>query len=300
MRLATFARHGVARLGAVVGERVVDLAALAAACGRHLPDNMLAFIDDAEGNLALAGELLAAAGEREGYPLAEVRLLAPIPRPRQNVIAVGRNYREHAREILRAQGEAAAFPEHPLFFTKRATAVIGPEEPILWQPSVSDAFDREVELVVVFGRRGRNIPRERAYDYVFGYTCADDVAARDVQLRKHGGQWFKGASLDNSCPLGPWLVTRDELPNPHDLRLTCRVNGVLKQDASTSQMVFDIPALIEELSAGMTLEPGDVLLTGAPAGAGIGFDPPEFLRAGDVIEVAIEGIGTLRNPVVEG
>jgi 2-keto-4-pentenoate hydratase/2-oxohepta-3-ene-1,7-dioic acid hydratase in catechol pathway len=167
----------------------------------------------------------------------------------------------------------------------------------LLHPWVSTAFDREVELAVVLGRRGKEIERDQAYDFVFGYTCADDVAARDVQLRKHGGQWFKGASMDNSCPLGPWIVTRDEIPDPHALSITCRVNGVLKQNASTGQMVFDIPALLGELSAGMTLEPGDIILTGAPAGAGIGFDPPEFLQAGDVIEVAIEGIGTLVNPV---
>ncbi|MBI4506452.1 MAG: fumarylacetoacetate hydrolase family protein [Chloroflexi bacterium] len=299
MRLATFEVQGLARLGAVVGSRVVDLAAEARhAGGDPLPSDMLAFLDNAVANLERTRRLLACAGPSAGQPLDAVRLLAPIPRPRQNVLCVGRNYLEHIAEGARTRGEAVQTPEHPAFFTKRATAVIGPAAPIRWDAAVTAGLDWEAELAVVIGRPGRDIPSERAYEYVFGYACANDVSARDVQHKRHGGQWFRGKSLDDSCPLGPWIVTSDELPNPHGLRIACCVNGALKQDANTADMIFDIPTLIAELSAGLTLEPGDILLTGTPSGVGCARAPQEFLRPGDVVEVEIEGLGVLRNPVV--
>lgn len=298
MYLATFEADGRVRLGAVVGQRVVDLAAESRRAGSDpLPADMLAFVDDAAVNLERAHRLLTSLGPAAGYLLSEVRLLAPIPRPRQNVLCVGRNYLEHVAEGARTRGEDVRTPEHPAFFTKRATAVIGPGAPIRWDPAVTAGLDWEAELAVVIGRRGKNIPPQHAYDYVFGYTCANDVSARDVQHKRHGGQWFRGKSLDDSCPLGPWIVTREALPNPHGRRITCRVNGVVKQDANTADMIFDIPTLIAELSAGLTLEPGDILLTGTPSGVGYARSPQEFLRPGDVVEVEIEGLGVLRNPV---
>jgi 2-keto-4-pentenoate hydratase/2-oxohepta-3-ene-1,7-dioic acid hydratase in catechol pathway len=214
------------------------------------------------------------------------------------VVAVGRNYKEHVEEAARSRRQEIPLPEHPVFFTKRASAVIGPEAPIPWDAKLTEGLDWEAELAVVFGRRGTNIPPAQVFDYVFGYTCANDISARDLQSKRHGGQWFKGKSLDGSCPLGPWIVTADELLNPHDLEIVCRVNGQVKQRSNTRMMIFDIPAMAAELSAGLTLEPGDVFLTGTPSGVGFARTPPEFLRPGDVVEVEIQGIGVLRNRVV--
>jgi 2-keto-4-pentenoate hydratase/2-oxohepta-3-ene-1,7-dioic acid hydratase in catechol pathway len=186
-------------------------------------------------------------------------------------------------------------PEHPVYFTKPPSTVIGPEEPIPWHGHVSTRIDWEVELVVVIGRRGRDIPEERALDYVFGYTVGNDVTARDLQAMHQ--QWYRGKGLDGFCPLGPWIVTRDELADPQDLRLRLRVNGEAKQNASTSDMIFGVARLISTWSQGMTIEPGDLLMTGTPSGVGFARKPPEYLRPGDVVEAEIDAIGLLRNPV---
>jgi 2-keto-4-pentenoate hydratase/2-oxohepta-3-ene-1,7-dioic acid hydratase in catechol pathway len=184
-----------------------------------------------------------------------------------------------------------------VFFTKATTAVAGPHADIPFDANVSTQMDWEVELGVVIGKAGKNIPRDRAFEHVFGYTVINDVSARDIQ-NSHGGQFFKGKSLDGACPMGPWIVTRDEIPDPHALPLRCRVNGVVKQESNTSDFIFDIPALIEWLSKGMTLLPGDVIATGTPSGVGFARTPPEFLKPGDVVECEVEGIGTIRNRVV--
>ncbi|HQO27048.1 MAG TPA: fumarylacetoacetate hydrolase family protein, partial [Acidobacteriota bacterium] len=197
----------------------------------------------------------------------------------------------------RARGRELRLPERPQFFTKATTAVNGPHGDIPLDPRVTAQLDWEVELAVVIGRAGKNIPKAAAMDHVFGYTVLNDVSARDVQSN-HGGQFFKGKSLDGACPMGPWIVTADELTDPHRLRLTSRVNGAVKQDASTAEFIFDIPTLIEWLSLGLTLLPGDVLATGTPSGVGFARTPPEFLQPGDVVECAIEGIGGIRNRIV--
>ncbi len=231
------------------------------------------------------------------YPLASLKLLAPLPEPRRNILCIGMNYREHAAESLRAKGKPVVMPEVPLFFTKATTAVAGPHADIPYDASLSTELDWEVELAVVIGRRGKNIPRAEAMEYVFGYTVINDVSARDIQ-NSHGGQFFKGKSLDGACPMGPFIVTKDEIPDPHALRLQCRVNGVVKQNWHTGDMIFDIPTTIEWLSRGMTLLPGDIIATGTPSGVGFARTPPEFLRPGDVVECEVEGIGVLRNKVV--
>jgi 2-keto-4-pentenoate hydratase/2-oxohepta-3-ene-1,7-dioic acid hydratase in catechol pathway len=174
--------------------------------------------------------------------------------------------------------------------------VVGPEAPVWFPAPVSEQLDWEVELAVVIGAAGRDIPEERAYDHVFGYTVANDVSVRDVQ-RRHGGQWFKGKNFDSHCPLGPWIVSADEIGDPQQLHITLRVNGVTKQDSNTSCMAFRIPRILAELSAGLRLEPGDVILTGTPSGVGFARTPPEFLKIGDMMEAEIEKIGVLRNPV---
>ncbi|MDQ3855386.1 MAG: fumarylacetoacetate hydrolase family protein, partial [Chloroflexota bacterium] len=254
----------------------------------------------AGGDDALARVSRALEAPAASRALSEVRLLAPIPRPRRNVMCVGWNYAEHFEEGQgrRGPGGSDEMPEYPAFFTKLPTCVVGPDEGVQLDPRISTKLDWEVELAVVIGRQGRDIPQERALEHVFGYTIANDVSVRDVQ-RRHGGQWFCGKSMDTHCPLGPWIATKDEIPDPQQLRLTCKVNGELKQDSNTSYMVFQIPRLIEELSLGTTLLPGDVILTGTPSGVGFARNPPEYLRVGDVMELSIERIGVLHNPVLE-
>lgn len=300
LRLATYsADGGPPRVGVVLeGGAVLDgAAAVAAAGGDPAPcADMIATIAAWQA----VGPVLerAAAAPPPGAVVAQerVRLLAPIPRPRKNVFCVGRNYLEHVAEGDRAAGrETTAVPEHPQFFTKPPTAVIGPGE---WIPSharVTRALDYEVELVVVIGKEGVDIPRERAFDHVFGYTIGNDVTARDLQ-RRHG-QWFKGKGLDRCCPMGPWIVPRQELPQPLDLAISLTVNGEPRQSSRTSRMIFDIPTIIAVLSAGMTLEPGDLIMTGTPEGVGYAMTPPRLLAPGDRIAAAIEGIGVLENVV---
>ncbi len=233
---------------------------------------------------------------RPGMPFQLDQLLAPLPRPRKNVFCVGMNYAEHARESLIAKGLEPNLPEHPVFFTKPPTAVNAPTGAIVIDPAVSTKIDWEAELGVVIGRSGVNISRADAMDHVWGYTVINDISARDLQKRH--GQFFKGKSLDGSCPIGPWIVTADEVPDPHNLTVRLRVNGVLKQESSTSDLIFDIPTLIAVLSQGMTLEPGDIIATGTPAGVGFARTPPEYLKPGDLVETEIVGIGVLRNPIV--
>jgi 2-keto-4-pentenoate hydratase/2-oxohepta-3-ene-1,7-dioic acid hydratase in catechol pathway len=225
-----------------------------------------------------------------------VQILPPLDPPRGNVIAIGRNYMEHARESARARGKEVT---RPTVFTKAQTSITGPYSDIPDRSTITRQVDWEVELGVVLGRRGINIPREGAIDYVFGYTVVNDVSARDIQFN-WGGQYFKGKSLDGFCPIGPYIVTADEIPDPQNLRLCCRVNGTTKQDANTRDMIFPIDELIVQLSLGMTLRPGTLIATGTPEGVGFARDPQEFLHSGDLLESEVVGIGTMRNRIVGG
>ncbi len=232
--------------------------------------------------------------------LAEVQLLAPIPRPLKNVFCLGLNYRAHVAEGASAGVRASSdAPEYPVWFTKPPTAVCGPYDDIRIEPAVSTQYDWEVELAVVIGKAGRHITRDQAYSHVHSYTVFNDFSVRDIQ-RRHGPppQWFKGKSWDKGSPMGPWLVTADELGSPEKLRISCRVNGETKQDSNTEMMIFDIPAQIADLSEVLTLEPGDIISTGTPSGVGFARTPPEFLKAGDVLESDIERLGVLRNRIV--
>lgn len=233
--------------------------------------------------------------------LADVRMLAPIPRPPKHVLCLGRNYAEHAAESRGAFGEAGAGVDKPAFptvFTKAPTAITGPHSEIPFDANVSTEIDWEGELAFVIGKGGKNIRREDAMDHVFGYTVLNDISARDMQKR-YGGQFFKGKSLDGACPIGPWIVTADEIPDPQGLEITTRVNGVVKQHDNTRSMLYTIPEIIEHLSLGMTLEPGDIVATGTPAGVGFARTPPEFLGPGDIVEVEIENVGLIRNRVAD-
>lgn len=228
----------------------------------------------------------------------QAKLRAPIVRPRKNVFCVGRNYAEHAAESDRARNTDEGLPKHPVFFTKPPTAVVGPDAQVRVDRSVSEQMDYEVELGVIIGQAGRDIPASRAHEHIFGYTIINDVTARDLQ-RRHGGQFFKGKGLDTSCPMGPHIVTADALADVGDLAIRLWVNGELRQDARTSAMIFPVPVLIESLSEGMTLEPGDVLASGTPSGVGYAMDPPRFLQHGDTMRCEIEGIGVLTNAIVD-
>jgi 2-keto-4-pentenoate hydratase/2-oxohepta-3-ene-1,7-dioic acid hydratase in catechol pathway len=225
---------------------------------------------------------------------SEVTLIAPIPRPSKNVFCVGSNYRAHVTEASRAQMKQDKTPKLPVFFTKPPTAVIGPGGTVRLDPQVSEKMDYEVELGVVIGKSGRNIRASDALDHIFGFTIINDVTARDLQ-RAHGGQFLKGKGLDTTCPMGPHIVTLDELPNFEDLRISLSVNGEMRQDGNTGNMIFSIPRLLESLSEGLTLEPGDILATGTPSGVGYAMDPPNYLKDGDEITCEIEGIGQLTN-----
>ena len=227
--------------------------------------------------------------------LADVKLHAPIPRPVKNVFCVGWNYLEHFEEGAKKLQDNRELPQHPVFFSKATTAVNGPFDSVPFDASVSTSLDWEAELAIVIGPGGKNIAEADAMRHVWGYTVINDVSWRDIQ-RRHGNQWHKGKSLDGTCPMGPWIVTADSL-DPADLRVSCRVNGVTKQDSRTKYMYFKLPRLIAELSAGMTLEPGDIISSGTPAGVGYARTPPEFLVPGDLLETEVEGIGVLRNPI---
>lgn len=301
MRLATFRDAEGARIGVVRDEAIVDVGRAALFAGEEPPPelrDMLALIEAGKDALRRVEALAEQAGGEAVRPLASVELLAPIPRPRKNVFCLGRNYAEHAAESLRAIGQEVQLPAYPNVFTKAPTALTGPYADIPYDSSVTERLDWEVELAVVIGRTGRHVAPERALEHVFGYTVINDVTARDIQ-NKAGVQWFQGKSLDASSPMGPWIVTADEIAEPRDLRLSLRVNGVTKQDATTADLLFDVPVIIATLTRVLTLEPGDVIATGTPSGVGFARTPPEFLQPGDVMETEIGGIGTLRNRIAQ-
>ena len=294
MRLVTFSDAQGARIGVhdAASNSIFDLSA-----GSRLPKEMTAFV--ALGKNGLQRARAAVKSGKGRIPADGVKLLAPFPRPAKNILCVGKNYHDHAREFhasgFDASAGADAIPELPIVFTKWPNSVIGPGEPIPSANDYTSSTDYEGELTAVIGEGGRNITQKNAYKHVYGYTIVNDATARTLQNRHK--QWFLGKSLDGYCPMGPCIVTSDEIEDVTQLRLLTKVNGELRQDAYVSQLIFDIPTLIETTSKVMTLEPGDLIATGTCAGVGIGFDPPRFLKPGDVVDITIEPIGTLSNPV---
>jgi 2-keto-4-pentenoate hydratase/2-oxohepta-3-ene-1,7-dioic acid hydratase in catechol pathway len=286
------------RLGAVRGDRVIEVKRVISDDGPTPgPGTLVALIESGPDVWRrIAAALNRVPAEASGHALAAIRCHAPMPRPRKNIFCLGLNYVSHAKESSRARERPFKIPDAPIFFTKATTSVTGPYDVVPWDRSVTGQVDYEAELGAIIGVGGKNIPRAEALDHVFGYTIINDVSARDVQL-KHM-QWFKGKSLDGFCPMGPWVVTADEFGDPHQKRISLRVSGVEKQHASTAEMIFPIDAIIESLSQGMTLEPGDVIATGTPEGVGLARTPPEYLKDGDIVETEIEGIGMLRNRIV--
>ncbi|MGC1586374.1 MAG: fumarylacetoacetate hydrolase family protein [Rhodomicrobium sp.] len=257
--------------------------------------SMMALIEAGPQALAEVREL-AASDVHTGLKLQDLRLLPPIPKLTRNITCVGWNYVEHFAESAGFRNPSQKLPEHPVFFTKAVNTLNGPFDPIPYNPSVSKEIDWEVELAVIMGRRGRNIAEAEADDYIFGYTVLNDTSARDLQRSRHGGQWFKGKSLDGHAPMGPWIIPASDLDRDN-LHLVLRVNGALKQDGNTKDMYFKVPRIIAELSRGLTLDAGDVIATGTPSGVGIGRTPPEFLKPGDVMETEIVEIGAMRNTI---
>jgi len=254
---------------------------------------MQALIELGAEGLARATAVLEEASE--AIPLGSIRLLAPIPQPRRNIICLGKNYAAHAAESHRAWGEKVEIPEAPVVFTKATTAVNGPFDEIPYDPAVSEMIDFEAELAFVIGRPARHVAAADALSYVFGYTVLNDLSARDLQ-REHK-QFFIGKSLDGHAPFGPWIVTADEIADPQDLRVSCAVNDAGKQDGYTGDMIFSIAETVARLSRSMTLLPGDIVATGTPEGVGFARTPPEFLRPGDVVTCTVERIGTIRNRI---
>jgi 2-keto-4-pentenoate hydratase/2-oxohepta-3-ene-1,7-dioic acid hydratase in catechol pathway len=286
LRLATVLHQGHARVGRLDAD------------ARRL---QLFDIDGSRGALPLI-EAAAAGGALPGVAetidLDPQALIAPLPRPRRNLFCIGRNYREHAMELGASvfKDNAKAVDSWPIVFSKVPECVVGPNDVVRLPLSVSTQIDYEAELALVIGRGGRNIERAKALDHVFGYTIVDDVTARDVQMRH--GQWHLGKSFDTFCPMGPWIVSADELDGT-DTRVRCWVNGELRQDARTTDLIFDIPTLIETCSRGITLYAGDVIATGTPAGVGMGLQPPRWLAPGDEVRIEVDGIGVLSHRFVK-
>lgn len=302
MRYITFstADEGKLRFGAALKDYVVDLEMAAAGKWRGpFPASLLALIQagpDAWKRMnEVAAEILAAKPADATFAANAIRWHAPIPRPAKNLFCVGLNYVSHMNETSAARGRERKIPEVPVFFSKAPTSVTGPFDPVPWDRRVTQQVDYEAELGVVVGMNCKNVARAAALGYVFGYTIVNDVSARDVQL-KHM-QWFKGKSLDGFCPMGPSIVTADEFGNPQNKQISLRVNGNQLQHATTADMIFPVDVIIEWLSLGMTLEPGDIIATGTPEGVGLGRTPPTYLKDGDMVETEIEGIGVMRNCV---
>lgn len=293
MRFVTYEYLGQETFGLLFDEHVLDLQAALKANGHaeSSPITLLELIEAGEDVLERIRQIdNSERREQHLIPLSEVRLLAPIPRPRKNIFCVGKNYVEHAQEI-----DTGTVPEYPILFSKAPTSVIGPEEEIDSHPGVTEQIDYEGELAIVIGKTAKSVRKEDAYEYIFGYTVLNDVSARDKQFRH--SQWLLGKSLDTFCPMGPSIVHKSAVPDPQQLKIETRVNGETRQSANTSLMIFDIPNLIATITEGTTLEPGDIIATGTPAGVGMGFQPPRYLNIGDVVEVEIEGLGLLRNRV---
>lgn len=300
MRLVTYTLGSSgARLGALVNGLVVDVERLGASHHLSWPNDMLSFIDNSVTLLPALGQSLDSASgslpSGSAVPVEDVKLLAPIPRPRKNIFGIGLNYRAHVAESAKSLDTDKDLPKQPVVFSKPPTAVIGPGAAIQHNAKMTQQLDWEVELAVIIGKTATRIAVANAMKHVFGYSVMIDISARD---NRRAGQWIFSKGMDTYAPFGPCIVTADEIPDPHDLRLWLTKNGQTKQDSNTKYMIFDIPTLITDISSGMTLEPGDIIATGTPEGVGAGMSPQEWLWPGDVVEAGVDGVGVIRHPVV--
>lgn len=299
MKLVTFThKNSEPKLGIFNNDTVLDLEVFAHKHNEEFPKTMLELIDLGLEEVNRIAEILKTSSESAiaaaSLPLNEIKLLAPITKPRKNIIGIGLNYTEHVAESARTLDTSKDLPQQPVIFSKPPTAVIGTDEAILHNTKLTQQLDWEVELAVIISKKGKYIAKENAMDYVFGYTVINDISARDC---RRAGQWIVSKGQDTFAPMGPVLVTKDEIEDPHNLNLSLTVNGVEKQNSNTKYMLFRIPDLIEDLSTVFTLEAGDIIATGTPAGVGAGRNPQEWMWDGDVVEATVEGIGTLVNTI---
>lgn len=301
MKLLTYSTKDTEpRLGFLHNNQVIDMEDFGEISNFPLPTDMLDLIDMGIEIIDELNEMVADTPEdyfkEIAYSLEEVTLLAPIQKPRKNIIGIGLNYTEHVAESARTLDTTGKLPQKPIIFSKPPTTVTGTNTEIIKNTKLTSQLDWEVELAVVIGKQGKYVPKAEALDYVFGYTVINDISARDCRRE---GQWIVSKGQDTFAPMGPILVTKDEIENPHNLNLSLKVNGIEKQNSNTKFLLFNINDLIEDLSIVFTLEPGDIIATGTPAGVGAGRDPQEWLHDGDVVEATVEGIGTIVNTVKE-
>lgn len=288
------------RAAFVHNNKAVDLEDFGDVANFPLPNNLLELIDMGIEVIDEINALLEDISENElneiSYELNEIQITAPIPKPRKNIIGIGLNYTEHVAESSRTLDTTGKLPQKPIIFSKPPTTVTGSNTDVLLNKNLTQQLDWEVELAAVIGKKGKYVAKENALDYVFGYTIINDISARDCRRE---GQWIVSKGQDTFAPMGPFLVTKDEIENPHNLNLSLKLNGIEKQNSNTQFMLFNINDLIEDLSIVFTLEPGDIIATGTPAGVGAGRNPQEWMKDGDVMECYVEGIGTLTNTVKE-
>ena len=286
------------QLGVLNNDTIINLERFGQKTGIDFPKTMLDLIDAGLDEVAKINEAIQNANENTiadcSLPMKEANILAPIPKPRKNIIGIGLNYTEHIAESARTLDTSNELPKQPIIFSKPPTSVTGTNTAILHSTKLTQQLDWECELAVIVSKKGKYVKKEDAMDYVFGYTVINDISARDC---RRSGQWIVSKGQDTFAPMGPVLVTKDEIENPHDLNLSLTLNGVEKQNSNTKFMLFSIADLIEDLSTVFTIEPGDIIATGTPAGVGAGRNPQEWMRDGDVVEATVEGIGTLVNTV---
>ncbi|MGE4347237.1 MAG: fumarylacetoacetate hydrolase family protein [Flavobacteriaceae bacterium] len=301
MKLLTYLTSDNEQRAAFIhNNKAVDLEDFGDVTNFPLPNNLLELIDMGFEVIAEINSLLEDVSEAElaeiSYNLSEIQILAPIPKPRKNIIGIGLNYTEHVAESARTLDTTGKLPQKPIIFSKPPTTVTGPNTNVLLNPKLTQQLDWEVELAVVISKKGKYVAKENALDYVFGYTIINDISARDCRRE---GQWIVSKGQDTFAPMGPYLITKDEIENPHNLNLSLKLNGVEKQNSNTQFMLFNINDLIEDLSIVFTLEAGDIIATGTPAGVGAGRNPQEWMKDGDVVECYVEKIGKLTNTVKE-
>lgn len=298
MKLVTYSHNAEARLGFLNGDRIVDMERFGSQVGMELPNDMLSLIDRGIEAIPPIAKAVESAGSLESisFSMDQVELLAPIPRPRKNIIGIGLNYTEHIAESARSLDTENKLPKDPIIFTKPPTAVIGTGKEIILNTNLTQQLDWEVELAVVIGKHGKYVSKEDAMDHVYGYTVINDISARDC---RRSGQWIVSKGQDTFAPMGPILVTKDEISDPHNLNLRLTVNGVEKQNGNTKFMLFNINDLLKDISTVFTLDVGDIIATGTPAGVGAGRTPQEWMWDGDVVEATVEGVGTITNTIKE-
>ncbi len=300
MKLLTYKHNGTQKLGILKGDAVIDIETLGFKHNIEFPASMLELIDEGPETLKKLEEAFRTSSENviaaSSVPVSETELLAPIPKPRKNIIGIGLNYTEHVAESARTLDTSNELPQKPVIFSKPPTAVTATGTDIILNPKLTQQLDWEVELAVVIGKGGKYISKSDAMSHVFGYTVINDISARDC---RRAGQWIVSKGQDTFAPMGPVIVTKDEIADPHNLNLSLKLNGVEKQNSNTRFMLFNIAELIEDLSTVFTLEPGDIIATGTPSGVGAGRNPQEWMWDGDTVEATVEGIGTITNTIKE-